>query len=215
MFQESDSIFLEFSSKMASVSTLAGVLAMENKWSNSVHSSEYRRMTLMISLFPHHPSSSSTPLTMMKWRHLRLSTKMPKIHGLEDHLIPLMEQWNDIGDFFKDFIGQAHQIGMKEEQKRTANMRDRVRAANSHSKWEWADKMSTDVRIAKEDVKEKTSRKRKVGNEQPLREQRELEKRQKRRETRRACLNQATLDFVSIEDLLIMNTLEYMDITTS
>ena len=41
---------------------------------------------------------------------------------------------------------------MKEE-KRTANMRDRVRVANSHSKWEWADKMSSDVQIAKEEVK--------------------------------------------------------------
>jgi hypothetical protein len=38
---------------------------------------------------------------------------------------------------------------MKEE-KRTANMKDRVRAANSHSKWEWADKMSSNVQIAKE-----------------------------------------------------------------
>jgi hypothetical protein len=56
-------------------------------------------------------------------------------------------------------------------------MRDRVTAANSHSKWEWDDKMSSDVRIAKEEVKAKTSRKRKAGNKQPLREQRESEKR--------------------------------------
>jgi hypothetical protein len=61
---------------------------------------------------------------------------------------------------------------MKEE-KLASNMRDRVRAANSHSKWEWADKMSSAVRISKEAVKEKTSRKQKAGNEQPLREQRE------------------------------------------
>jgi hypothetical protein len=54
---------------------------------------------------------------------------------------------------------QAHQFGMKEE-KLASNMRDRVRAANSHSKWEWADKMSSAVRISKEAVKEKTSRKR-------------------------------------------------------
>ncbi len=108
---------------------------------------------------------------MLKWRDLRLYTKMPKIHGLEDHLIPMMEQWNGIGDFLEDIIEQAHQFGMKEE-KQTANMRDRVRAANSHSKWEWSDKTSSDVRIAKEEVKEKTSRKRKAGNEQPLQEQR-------------------------------------------
>jgi hypothetical protein len=41
------------------------------------------------------------------------------------------------------------------------------------------DKMTSDVRIAEEEVKKKTSRKQKAGNEQPLREQRELEKRQK------------------------------------
>jgi hypothetical protein len=58
-----------------------------------------------------------------------------------------------------------------------------VRAANSHSKWGWADKMSSNVQIAKEEVKKETSMKRKAGNEQPLREQRELEKHQKHMET--------------------------------
>jgi hypothetical protein len=153
-------------------------------------------------------------VTMLKWRDLWLSMKMPKIHGLEDHLAAMMEQWNGIGDFLEDFIEQVHQFGMKEE-KRTANMRDRVRAANSHSKWEWADKMSSDVRIAKEEMTKKTSRKRKAGSEQPLRERRDLEKRQKRMETRRACLNQATLEPDPIEDLLVRNTLEYMDLATS
>jgi hypothetical protein len=90
-----------------------------------------------------------------------------------------------------------------------------VRAANSHLKWEWADKMSSDVRIAKEEVKEKTSWKQKARNEQPLREQRELEKRWKRMETRCACLNRATLEPDPIEDLLVRNTMEYMDIATS
>jgi hypothetical protein len=48
-----------------------------------------------------------------------------------------------------------------------------------------------------------------------LREQRESEKRQKRMETRRACLNEATLEPDPIEDLLVRNTLEYMDMATS
>jgi hypothetical protein len=48
-----------------------------------------------------------------------------------------------------------------------------------------------------------------------LREQRELEKRRKRMETQRACLNQATLEPDLIEDLLVRNTLEYMDIATT
>ncbi len=34
-------------------------------------------------------------------------------------------------------------------------------------------------------------------------------------ETRRACLNHATLEPDPIEDLLVRNTLEYMDIATS
>ena len=75
--------------------------------------------------------------------------------------------------------------------------------------------MSSDVRIAKEEVKEKTSRKQKAGNEQTLREQRQAIKRQKRMETRRACLNEATLEPDPIEDLLVRNTLEYMDMATS
>jgi hypothetical protein len=62
--------------------------------------------------------------------------KMPKIHGLEDHLIASMGQWNGTGNFLEDFVEQAHQFGITKEEKRTANMRDRVRAANSHSKWE-------------------------------------------------------------------------------
>jgi hypothetical protein len=81
---------------------------------------------------------------MLKWRDLGLSMKMSKIHALEDHLIATMEQWNEIGDFLEDFIEQAHQFGMKEE-KRTANMIDRMTAANSHSEWEWANKMNSDV----------------------------------------------------------------------
>jgi hypothetical protein len=97
---------------------------------------------------------------MLKWSDIGLPVKMPKIHGLEDHLIASMEQWNGTGDFREDFIEQAHdQLGMTKEEKRTATMRDRVRASNSHSKWEQADKMSSDVCIAKEEVKEKTSRK--------------------------------------------------------
>ena len=225
MFQESDSIFLQFQELLLRVDEEDG------RCKNEEIIDVICRYSELCTLFDHLFSMARTPagvlteaildetrrclrVTMMKWRDLRLSTKMPKIHGLEDHLIPMMERWNGIGDFLEDFIEQAHQFGMKEE-KRTANMRDRVRAANSHSKWEWSDKMSSDVRIAKEEVKEKTSRKRKAGNEQPLREQRELEKRRKRMEMRQVCLNQATLESDPIEDLLVRNTLEYMDIATS
>jgi hypothetical protein len=62
-------------------------------------------------------------VTMLKWKDLWLLMKMPKIHGLEDHLIASMEQWNGIGNFLEDFKKQAHQFRMKEET-RTANMRN-------------------------------------------------------------------------------------------
>jgi hypothetical protein len=226
MFQESDDIFAKFQELLLEVDE-----EEEGRCSDDEISDMIRRYSELCTLFDYLFSMARTPtneltdlirdetkrclrVTMLKWRDLRLSMKMPKIHGLEDHLVAMMERWNGIGDFLEDFIEQAHQFGMKEE-KRTANMRDRVRAANSHSKWEWADKMSGDVRIAKEEMKQKTSRKRKAGNQQPIREQREFEKRQKRMETRRACLNQATLEPDLIEDMLVRNTLEYMDMATS
>ena len=72
---------------------------------------------------------------MVKWRDLLLTTKMLKIHGIEDHLVKQMRKFKGIGCFIEDFIEQAHQFGMREEC-RTANMRDRKRAANTHSSWE-------------------------------------------------------------------------------
>jgi hypothetical protein len=56
-------------------------------------------------------------VTMLKWRDLWLSMKMPKIHGMEDHLIASMEQWNGIGNFLEDSVEQTHQFGMEEENK--------------------------------------------------------------------------------------------------
>jgi hypothetical protein len=223
MFQESDIIFSQFQE------LLLGVDEVDGRCGNEEIIDIVRRYSELCTLFDYLFSMARTPtgelteaildetrrclrVTMLKWRDLRLSMKMPKIHGLEDHLIASMEQWNGIGDFLEDFIEQAHQFGMKEE-KRTANMRDRVKAASSHSRWEWAEKTCSDVRKAKEEVKQMTDRKRKAENV-PLGRQRESEKRRKRMETRRACLNQATLEPDQIEDLLVRNTLEYMDMAT-
>ena len=68
---------------------------------------------------------------MVKWRDLRLSTDMLKIHGIEDHLVKQMRDFNGIGCFLEDFVEQAHQFGMRDE-KRTANMPDRKRKYNIH-----------------------------------------------------------------------------------
>lgn len=61
---------------------------------------------------------------MVKWRDLRLSTDMLKIHGIEDHLVKQMRDFDGIGCFLEDFVEQAHQFGMRDE-KRTANMTDK------------------------------------------------------------------------------------------
>ena len=55
--------------------------------------------------------------TMTYWRNLRLSTKMVKIHGIEDHLLNQIKDYGGIGDFIEDFIEQAHQFGMLDEKK--------------------------------------------------------------------------------------------------
>ena len=34
---------------------------------------------------------------------------MPKIHGIEDHLLDQIIKYNGIGCFIEDFIEQAHQ----------------------------------------------------------------------------------------------------------
>jgi hypothetical protein len=46
-----------------------------------------------------------------------------------------MKEHNGIGDFAEDHLEQGHQFGMQEE-RRTHGLRDRGKAANSHSKWE-------------------------------------------------------------------------------
>ena len=48
--------------------------------------------------------------TMLCWRNVRLSIKMVKIHGIEDHLLDQIKH-NGIGCLIEDFIEQAHQFG--------------------------------------------------------------------------------------------------------
>ena len=72
---------------------------------------------------------------MLCWRNLRFSSKMSKIHGIEDHLLDQIIKYNRIGCFIEDFIEQAHQYGMLEERK-SANMRDREKTTHDHSKME-------------------------------------------------------------------------------
>ena len=63
----------------------------------------------------------------------KITNKMVNNHGIEDHLLDQIKKYNGIGCFIEDCIEQAHQLGMPDE-KRTANMRDREKAAHNHSK---------------------------------------------------------------------------------
>ena len=55
------------------------------------------------------------------------------MHGIEYHLLDQIIKYNRFGCFIEDFIEQAHQYGMLEERK-SANMRDRIKAAHNHLK---------------------------------------------------------------------------------
>jgi hypothetical protein len=95
---------------------------------------------------------------MKMWRYLRLSTKGPKIHGVEDHLRDQMNEVGGIGDFLEDFVEQGHQTGVKDEI-RTKGL-NRMKAFIAHSNWEFRNNR-VGVVLAKEEVKRKTGRKRK------------------------------------------------------
>ena len=84
--------------------------------------------------------------------------KRPKNHGLEDHLMNQMEQMDGIGDFLEDFVEQSHQTGARDEI-RTRGL-DRAKAFLLHSNQEYKSN-KVPVVLAKEDVKNRTSRKRK------------------------------------------------------
>ena len=46
--------------------------------------------------------------TMICWRNLRLSTKIVKMHGIEDHILDQIKKYDGIGCFIEDFLEQTH-----------------------------------------------------------------------------------------------------------
>ena len=70
---------------------------------------------------------------LLCWRNLHLSTKMVKIHDLDDHLLNQIKKYNGIGCFVENFIEQARQFGMIDE-KLPVNIRDRVKTSINHLK---------------------------------------------------------------------------------
>ena len=53
---------------------------------------------------------------------------MVEIHGIEDHLLNQIIEFNGIGCSIEYFIKEAHQLGMNDE-RRTINTRNRVKAS--------------------------------------------------------------------------------------
>jgi hypothetical protein len=117
-------------------------------------------------------ASTCIKAVMLKWRDLGMSTKMPKIQAVEDHLLWQMALYVRIGDFV------AHQIGRTEDIW-TRNMRDRRLAALSNSKWEWialhADIIGA-IKVKKENTKK---RKRKGSSKKELNHTERMEKQKK------------------------------------
>ena len=146
---------------------------------------------------------------MFKWRGLRLSMKLLKIHGIEDHLLPQMERFKGIGDFLEDFIEQAHQFG-KDEEARTRNMPNRERAALSHSRWERAGQHTAVVK-AKEEMKQKTTRKRK---DPPIGDVSSARKKGARDKRRLDCLNLIDYNEPPVDDTVLKTMLEYFEEAT-
>ena len=72
----------------------------------------------------------------MKCESLRMSMQMIKIHGVEDHLFDQIKHSNGIDCFIEDFIEQECQFGNLDES-RTGKLRDREKAFNHHSTYEW------------------------------------------------------------------------------
>lgn len=90
---------------------------------------------------------------------MRFTMGMPKIHAIEDHLLPQMRYWMGIGCFCEDFIEQAHQFG-NIAKKRTHGMRDFVKRFVYQSRNEKMQQLP-DVINAKIKVEEDSPKKRK------------------------------------------------------
>ena len=127
----------------------------------------------------------------VKWDDLRLTKRMPKVHNLFTHLIPQMTMWKGIGDFLEDFVEQGHQTGVKEEY-RTHGMRDRSKASQTHSKWEWSGTVNSGVQEAKTKIEKITRRKRKRDGA-TIKEENDKTRQENRNKKRILCLNNASI----------------------
>ena len=70
----------------------------------------------------------------MKWRNLRMSMQIIKIHVVEAHLFDQIKYFNGIGCFIEDFIEQAHQFGNLDESRTGKIERQRKSLESSFNK---------------------------------------------------------------------------------
>jgi len=73
-------------------------------------------------------------LALRLWRGLELSIT-PKVHAIEDHLVPQIIRFDGIGDLGEDFVERSHQDGIRQHS-RSRNCKERVDEANQHCRWE-------------------------------------------------------------------------------
>jgi len=111
------------------------------------------------------------------------------------HLIQQMKKRRGIGCFGEDFVEKSHQTGKKEE-RRTGNMTDRVKAAISHSRQEWAT-MIPEINLARHRVKKETSKKRKSESNTSVKQ-----KQKNRKERREDYLRKVSMEPDLVERLL-------------
>ncbi len=67
-------------------------------------------------------------LALKLWRGLDLSI-IPKVHAIEDHLVPQIICFDGIGDLGEDFVERSHQDGIRQHS-RSRNCKERVDEAN-------------------------------------------------------------------------------------
>jgi hypothetical protein len=89
------------------------------------------------------------------WRYVGLSVT-PKMHCLEDHVVPYMEKYGGFGDMGEDEGERGHQVGHGNED-RSRNLRNHTAKASAHAEWEAMVK-NEDVRARVLSVAEKAKR---------------------------------------------------------
>ena len=133
----------------------------------------------------------------MKWRNLRMSMQMIKIHGVEDDLFDQIKHYNGIGSFIDDFIEQAHQFGNLDESK-SGKLRDREKVYNHHSTYEW---IGLNGHVINKTVEVKQNSKRKMKQKNSFITKKKT-KQSKIKSTRQECIETASLcNIDEVEDL--------------